>query len=313
MSGRLRASDVSFVSLQSAVFCVQCELICENNTGFCLACGSQSLLSLCRVLGGSLRDQQTAHLIADAELDRLVRELLRTVRSSPAPQSMLSQSVLSQSMFADRRASREMTDCLPITSLPGRHHLRTRETGLPEQGLPEQGLPEQGLPEQGLPEQANRQSFDDMAIGIELDLEPGISIIAERAQALTGATGAAIALRKGDEIVCRARTGRTAPDLGVRLQANSGLSAESVRTGEVLLCDDTESDPFVDLASCRRLGVRSILVAPLRQFRRTLGIFEVLSSAPHAFDHTDATTMQFLASMTVAAISRLSLIRPLRD
>ncbi|PYX62680.1 MAG: hypothetical protein DMG74_19890 [Acidobacteria bacterium] len=303
MSGRLRASDVSFVSLQSAVFCVQCELICENNTGFCLACGSQSLLSLCRVLGGSLRDQQTAHLIADAELDRLVRELLRTVRSSPAPQSMLSQSVLSQSMFADRRASREMTDCLPITSLPGRHHLRTRETGLPEQGLPEQGLPEQ----------ANRQSFDDMAIGIELDLEPGISIIAERAQALTGATGAAIALRKGDEIVCRARTGRTAPDLGVRLQANSGLSAESVRTGEVLLCDDTESDPFVDLASCRRLGVRSILVAPLRQFRRTLGIFEVLSSAPHAFDHTDATTMQFLASMTVAAISRLSLIRPLRD
>ena len=152
-----------------------------------------------------------------------------------------------------------------------------------------------------------------MAIGIELDLEPGISIIAERAQALTGATGAAIALRKGDEIVCRARTGRTAPDLGVRLQANSGLSAESVRTGEVLLCDDTESDPFVDLASCRRLGVRSILVAPLRQFRRTLGIFEVLSSAPHAFDHTDATTMQFLASMTVAAISRLSLIRPIRD
>src|SRR5437660_612472 len=256
MSGRLRASDVSFVSLQSAVFCVQCELICENNTGFCLACGSQSLLSLCRVLGGSLRDQQTAHSIADAELDRLVRELLRTVRSSPAPQSMLSQSVLSQSMFADRRASREMTDCLPITSLPGRHHLRPRETGLPEQGLPEQGLPEQGLPEQ-----ANRQSFDDMAIGIELDLEPGISIIAERAQALTGATGAAIALRKGDEIVCRARTGRTAPDLGVRLQANSGLSAESVRTGEVLLCDDTESDPFVDLASCRRLGVRSILVA----------------------------------------------------
>ena len=152
-----------------------------------------------------------------------------------------------------------------------------------------------------------------MAIGIELDLEPGISIIAERAQALTGATGAAIALRKGDEIVCRARTGRTAPDLGVRLQTNCGLSAESVRTGEVLLCDDTESDPFVDLASCRRLGVRSILVAPLRQFRRTLGIFEVLSSAPHAFDHTDATTMQFLASMTVAAISRLSLIRPIRD
>ena len=47
----------------------------------------------------------------------------------------------------------------------------------------------------------------------ELDLEPAISAITERAQQLTGATGAAIALRAGDEIVCRARAGRTAPDL----------------------------------------------------------------------------------------------------
>ena len=113
----------------------------------------------------------------------------------------------------------------------------------------------------------------------ELDLEPGISIIAEKAQSLTGATGAAVALRKGDEIVCKARTGRTAPDIGVRLQTDTGLSADCVRTGEVLLCHDAESNPRVDLASSRRLGARSILVAPLRHLRRTIGVFEVLSSA----------------------------------
>jgi GAF domain-containing protein len=67
--------------------------------------------------------------------------------------------------------------------------------------------------------------------------------------------------------------------------------------------------PQVDLVSCHRLGVRSILVAPLRHFRRTLGIFEVLSSAPHAFGERDVATMQLLASMIVAAISRLSDIR----
>jgi GAF domain-containing protein len=140
----------------------------------------------------------------------------------------------------------------------------------------------------------------------EIDLEPGISIIAERAQALTGATGAAIALRKGDEIVCRARAGRTAPDIGVRLQTDTGLSADCVRTGEVLVCDDAERNPRVDLASCRRLGARSILVAPLRHYRRTLGVFEVLSGIPHAFDHHDIATMQFLSGMMVAAITRLS-------
>src|SRR5260370_19386844 len=71
--------DVNFVPLQSATFCVQCELISTGSTPHCLACGNNSLLSLSRVLGGSLRRQQTAHLITDTELDSLVRDLLRTV------------------------------------------------------------------------------------------------------------------------------------------------------------------------------------------------------------------------------------------
>jgi GAF domain-containing protein len=143
----------------------------------------------------------------------------------------------------------------------------------------------------------------------ELDLEPAISAITERAQHLTAATGAAIALRAGDEIVCRARAGRTAPDLGVRLQTDIGISAEAVRTGEIMLCHDAERNPRVDLASCRRLGVRSILVSPLRHYRRTLGVFEVLSTSPGAFDERDVATMQLLSGMMVAAISRISSLK----
>ena len=77
--------DVHFLPLQSATFCIQCELISTNSRPYCLACGNTSLLSLSRVLGGSLRNQQTAHLITDSELDSLVRDLLRTV---PDPQVM---------------------------------------------------------------------------------------------------------------------------------------------------------------------------------------------------------------------------------
>ena len=271
LSGMMRsfaAADVNFLPLQSTVFCVQCELLSQNNTSRCLACGSLAVLSLSRVLGGSLRGQQTAHLIADAELDRLVRSLLGTVTPVPeAEESLLETSV---------------------TPLFSRHHLRIRNAGpQPVEGA----LARQ--PEFVLPPR-------------EIDLEPGISIIAEKAQALTGATGAALALRHGSEIICQARAGRTAPDIGVRLQTDRGLSAECVRTGEVLLCHDAESNPRVDLASCRRLGVRSILVAPLRHLRRTLGIFEVLSARPNAFDQQDVATMQFLSGMMVAALSRLS-------
>jgi putative methionine-R-sulfoxide reductase with GAF domain len=270
MQRSLTVADVNFVSLQSAVFCAQCELLSENNTPRCLACGSLAVLSLSRVLGGSLHGQQTAHLIADAELDRLVRSLLYTVP---------------QVAEAGEDRDEHLIEFPAAASFSPRHRMRPRHHG---------------------PVSAPHPLIN----AGEMDLEPGISIIAEKAQALTGATGAAIALRRGSEIVCRARTGRTAPDIGVRLQTDSGLSAECVRTGEVLLCNDAESNPRVDWASCRRMGVRSILVSPLRHFQRTLGVFEVLSSTPHAFDNNDVATMQFLSGMMVATISRLSSLQP---
>jgi putative methionine-R-sulfoxide reductase with GAF domain len=275
MQRSMTVADANFVSLQSAVFCVQCEMLSNNNTPRCLACGSAAVLSLSRVLGGSLRGQQTAHLIADAELDRLVRSLLYTV-----PQV----AETDEERDADRVGENRI-EFPAAASFSSRHRLRPRHHG---------------------PVPAHHPLIN----AGELDLEPGISIIAEKAQALTGATGAAIALRRGSEIVCRARTGRTAPDIGVRLQTDSGLSAECVRSGEVMLCNDAESNPRVDWATCRRMGVRSILVAPLQHFRRTLGVFEVLSSTPHAFDNNDVATMQFLSGMMVATISRLSSLQP---
>src|SRR6267154_1639111 len=78
-AGVSKYRDRNFVPLQAATFCAECELISNNSTPYCLACGSRALLSLSRVLGGSLRNQQTAHLITDIELDQLVRDLLRTV------------------------------------------------------------------------------------------------------------------------------------------------------------------------------------------------------------------------------------------
>jgi putative methionine-R-sulfoxide reductase with GAF domain len=261
--------EISFVPLQSATFCIQCELITTNSRTYCLACGNTSLLSLSRVLGGSLRNQQTAHLITDSELDSLVRDLLRTV---PDPQML---------NIAEHQTR------MPSTVL--RSQLRVANASHPVSGF-----------------RAVHAGEEVDIHASELNLEPAISAITERAQHLTGATGAAIALRAGDEIVCRARAGRTAPDLGVRLQTDAGISAEAVRTGEVMLCHDAERNPRVDLASCRRLGVRSILVSPLRYYRRTLGVFEVLSSSPSAFDERDVATMQLLSSMMVAAISRIS-------
>ena len=255
MPALMPAQPVHFLASHSAIFCVQCELISANNTPRCLACGSQAVLSLSRILGGSLRNQPTARLIEDDELNRLVRQLLNTVPGAEVH-------------YEGNRHLR----------LPARHHARYLEASEPVRH----------------------------GSAPKIELEPAVGVIAERAQVLTGATGAAIALRKGNEVICRARAGRTAPDLGVRLQADSGISARCLRTGEVVLCNNAEADPHADRLICRSLGVRSILAAPLRQFRHTLGIFEVLSAVPNAFNRQHVATMQLLSSMMVAAITRAS-------
>lgn len=264
----MTARDVSFVRLQAAVFCAECELISQNNTTNCLACGSKALLNLSRLMGGSLLHQSTANLIQDAALDRVVRELLQSV---PAKMPTRDPREVAQEEFAAAKQGQ-----------PLKHVARTFV----------------------FPQPKTEAALESIS-AFDLDLAPAIDIITDRAQVMTRATGAAIALNRGREIVCRARAGRTAPDLGVRLQTESGISGQCVRTGEILLCHDTESSPHVDPSVSRRLGARSILVSPIRYFQRTLGIFEVLSASPYAFDQRDVATLQLLSGMMVAAISRV--------
>src|SRR5579863_5114044 len=79
------------------------------------------------------------------------------------------------------------------------------------------------------------QRFHVEALGADLDA--ALLLIARRAQTFTRASGAAIALSHGTEMVCRASSGRDAPSLGVRLKAGSGFSGECVRTGKLLRCE----------------------------------------------------------------------------
>jgi hypothetical protein len=51
--------DVNAVCLQEAVFCADCEVISDSPHDFCRVCGSHSLFSLSRVLGGPLPAQRT--------------------------------------------------------------------------------------------------------------------------------------------------------------------------------------------------------------------------------------------------------------
>ncbi len=134
------------------------------------------------------------------------------------------------------------------------------------------------------------------------DLTAALRLIGERARALTRGTSAAIALVHKGGVMCRASVGESAPALGTRLDVNSGLSGECFRAGKTVRCDDAENDPRVDLESCRRLGVRSIVAAPVRYERDTVGLLMVLAKDPFNFDEGDVAVVESLAHTVVRSM-----------
>ena len=136
------------------------------------------------------------------------------------------------------------------------------------------------------------------------DLNAALQLISERARSLTRATGAAIALIDNGAMICRASSGTVAPPLGSLIDTSSGFSAECVRTKRALRCDDSETDAYVDRDACRRLGIRSIIAAPIQYERATIGIIEVFSTQPFAFDEGDLAVIQRLAQTVVLATSQ---------
>ncbi len=134
------------------------------------------------------------------------------------------------------------------------------------------------------------------------DLTAALRLIGERARTLTRGGSAAIALVYKDGVICRASVGDSAPALGTRLDVNSGLSGECFREGRTLRCDDAENDPRVDLESCRRLGVRSILAAPVRYERDTVGLLMVFAPQPFNFDEGDVAVVESLAHTVIRSM-----------
>ncbi len=138
------------------------------------------------------------------------------------------------------------------------------------------------------------------------DLAAALQLIAERAQTLVRASGAAIALADADPdfMVCRASSGLDAPPVGARLQVGSGFSGECVKTGTLLRCDDAEFDIRVDRENCRALGIRSILAAPVRAGEKSIGILEVFSGSADSFSDTDGEVLQRLAETVLGSVNR---------
>jgi len=132
---------------------------------------------------------------------------------------------------------------------------------------------------------------------IDDDVDAVLHLITKRALSLTEASGAALAFLADDKMICRARAGEPAPPLGAPVDAKHGLSGECVRSGLLVLCEDTENDPRVDPKIGRILGIGSLIAAPIVSDFRVVGLLEVSSPHSRGFTKTHETVLERLVEM----------------
>lgn len=139
-------------------------------------------------------------------------------------------------------------------------------------------------------------------IKLGIDFDAVIALVARETQLLTGAEGAAVELAEGDEMVYRAVSGSVLQFQGMRIDRATSISGTCVELGRLLYCEDSETDARVDRDACRKVGLRSMLVAPLFHEGETVGVLKVLSASPSAFGPAAGRILSYMTELIAAAM-----------
>ena len=141
---------------------------------------------------------------------------------------------------------------------------------------------------------------------VEWDIHAALQLLVNRACYVTGAADAIIAIGEGDTLVCKAAAGRTAPKAGTQIQIDGGLTselmAECVTKRQPVRCDDAENDSRVSREESARLGVSSVLVAPLVHGSEVIGIFQLTAGRKSAFEERDVGCLLRLVTAAQTAL-----------
>lgn len=141
--------------------------------------------------------------------------------------------------------------------------------------------------------------------GAASEFDNTLQLLACSAMSLTAATGAAIAVGDRNGMECRASVG-TAPGVGTKLGPESGISGHSLRTGAIVLCGDTATDPRVN-PEARQSDIRSVLVVPTLSGKNVVGLTEAFSRDANHFDEHYLELLQPLVSVLADAIKENAL------
>ena len=146
--------------------------------------------------------------------------------------------------------------------------------------------------------------------GRELDVDGTMQLIVDRAQAVANATGVAIALFKGHQLVYRAGSGSAADYVGRHVMATLSVPADTTGGREILRVEDAETDTRIQAEICRQFGAKSLLILLIYHQQSVAGVLEVFFSDAHAFQDSEVRAYRLMAGLIGEAMSQATHLEP---
>jgi hypothetical protein len=143
----------------------------------------------------------------------------------------------------------------------------------------------------------------------KIDVNGAMHLIAGRARKVANATGVAIGLLKGDQLVYRAGSGSAATYTGRHVTATLSVSAKTPK-GEILRVEDAETDVGIGGAICRQFGAKSLLILPIYHEQMLGGVLQVFFNEAHAFQDGEVRAYQSMASVVGEVMTNATKVEP---
>lgn len=137
-----------------------------------------------------------------------------------------------------------------------------------------------------------------------LELDKAMAVVVERVARITGASGAGIGLLEGTTVHYRAGAGASALPLGSEAPLETAVCSASLRTGQVIRCEDVNLEFLFDPELCRHRGIVSLVAVPIYREGDIIGALELYFDKPHGFAEQDIHTCQLMAGLVTEAIGR---------
>jgi hypothetical protein len=154
---------------------------------------------------------------------------------------------------------------------------------------------------QVLAEIAEMQS---LVLAGQLDLIASAKLITDRLLKLVAAAGVSISVVSDGYLDCVAESGMPARVPGSSVASHSLIATERLKAGETFASDDAQADIRLDRALCARIGVGSLVAAPLFRFGDIAGLIEVRWAWANGFHESDLAACKLMAGLATGMLER---------